>query len=292
VRAPDQKLKPSMLLQEELKSKSSRPWKNDSLLPSSAPRARRYPPPKDDVSASSFTSALIAATEEPAPGPSSSLAVSHEPGGEYDDAYSGDAAAAGFPVSRWTTSRKCRASVLMISGARTCTILTFRGGACMAMAWESLWGEIPDDVDDAPARDGSFAACFMASPVRGARCARLPGLWSVERDASEDDGGGGAYEWRERWGGFYRHSGGFEPLDLWMRRPLVHHHSVAVSVIWSVSKSNNGTFFEFAELMFMFMQKDMHKCLMCGVTEISQLIAMLLNCQTLSRSGMQKLRER
>jgi hypothetical protein len=226
VLAPDQKLKPSMLLQEELKRKSSRPWKNDSLLPSSAPRARRYPPPDDEVSASSFTSALIAATEEPAPGPSSSLAVSHEPGGEYDDAYSGDAAtAAGFPVSRWTTSRKCCASVLMISGARTCTILIFRGGACLAMPWESLCAEIPDD---APARDGSFAACFMASPVRGVRTAGRP-LGCRER---RERGRRGRRRLRVEgaFGGFYRHSGGFEPLDLGCGG-LWYIISVAVSVI-------------------------------------------------------------
>jgi hypothetical protein len=169
--APDQKLKPSML--QELKRKSSRPWKNDSLLPSSAPSARRYPPPPDDVSASSFTSALLATAP-------SSLAVSQEPGAEYDDASSG-----GFPVSRWTSSRKFRASVLMISGARTCTILILlRGGALLAMAaWESLCTEIPDD---ALARDGSFAACFMASPVSGF-CVRTYG-WLLEcgqREASE-----------------------------------------------------------------------------------------------------------
>jgi hypothetical protein len=57
-----------------------------------------------------------------------------------------------------------------------------------------------------------------SSPVSGF-CMRTGGFWSVDREkrASEDDGDEGAYEWRGRWGAFYRHSGrGSRAVGSWM----------------------------------------------------------------------------
>ena len=86
-------------------------------------------------------------------------------------------------------------------------ILIFRGG-CFAMEWESLCADVAGD-DDAEPRDGSFAACFIASPKSGVlarlACRERREEVGVEVTSGEEAGPGG---------GLYRHSGGLEPLDL------------------------------------------------------------------------------
>ena len=60
----------------------------------------------------------------------------------------------GLPVSRCTSSRNCRTSVLITVGSTTCTILIFRGGP-FAMAWDRRCAPISTA---GAARDGCFAA--------------------------------------------------------------------------------------------------------------------------------------
>ena len=95
-------------------------------------------------------------------------------------------------------------------------ILIFRGG-CFAMEWESLCADVAGD-DDAEPRDGSFAACFIASPKSGVlarlACRERREEGGVEVTSGEEAGPGG---------GLYRHLRWFGAIGSWMGQSLLMH---------------------------------------------------------------------